>query len=104
MEGAQRELEQRILELEQELHGLHHTGSSSDAVDSADSTAAGTPAGTGGGRRGARVVYIQPSEKVPKFSGSPERADSPTLEEWIEIIENHVQLKPTEKEKAIWYI
>lgn len=48
------------------------------------------------------MVYIQPSEKVPKFSGNPETADSPTLEEWIEIIENHVQLKPTEKEKATW--
>lgn len=46
------------------------------------------------------MVYIQQSEKVPKFSGNLDRADSPTLEKWIELTDNHIQLKPTENEKA----
>lgn len=90
-------MEQRIQELEQQLQRLHSTtpqpGPSSSAVDGVDSTAAEIEGGT-------RVVYIQQSDKVPKFSGKLDRPDSPTLEEWIEQIENHIQLKPTEKEKV----
>lgn len=88
-------MEQRIQELEQQLQRLYSSpspGPSSSAVDNVESTAA---------EGGARVVYIQQNEKVPKFSGEVEKADSLTLEEWIEMIENHVQLKSSEKEKAM---
>lgn len=68
-------------------------GPSSSAMDGVESIAAETQEGT-------RVVYIQQSEKVPKFSGNLDRLDCLTLEEWIELIENHIQLKPTEEKEA----
>lgn len=99
MDEAQREaMEQRMQELEQQLQRLSSStsppGSSSSTMDNVESTAAETEGGT-------RVVYIQQSEKVLKFSGDVEKVDSPTLEEWIEMIENHIQLKSSEKEKAL---
>ncbi|XP_028284736.1 uncharacterized protein LOC114450667 isoform X2 [Parambassis ranga] len=100
MEETSRErMEQRMQELEQQLQRLQAAaspaGTSHSVMDNADSTE--TPARTEGGKQ---VIYIQQSEKVPKFSGNLDRADSPTLEEWIELIEGYIQVKSTEKEKV----
>lgn len=71
------------------------SGPSSSSVDSVGSAAIEV-------ERGRQVVFIQQTEKVPKFSGNLDRSDSLTIEEWIELVEIHIQTKPTEKEKALW--
>lgn len=70
-------------------------GPSSRSVDSEGSAAIEVD-------RGRHVVFIQQTEKVPKFSGNLDRSDSLTIEEWIELVEIHIKTKPTEKEKALW--
>ncbi|XP_028284739.1 uncharacterized protein LOC114450669 isoform X2 [Parambassis ranga] len=72
MEETSRErMEQRMQELEQQLQRLQAAaspaGTSHSVMDNADSTE--TPARTEGGKQ---VIYIQQSEKVPKFSGHVE--------------------------------
>lgn len=52
--------------------------------------------------RGGQMVFIKQTEKLPKFSGNQDRSDSLTIEEWIELVEIHIQTKPTEKENALW--
>lgn len=71
------------------------SGPSSSGMDNVGSAA--TEA-----ERGGQVVFIQQTEKVSKFSGNLDRSDSLTIEEWIELVEIHIQTKPTEKEKALW--
>lgn len=98
MEEIQRDsVEQQILEMEQQLQRLREIasppGPSSSAMDSESIPAVEMVGET-------RVVYIQQSDKIPKFSGKLDRVESPTLEEWIELMENHIQLKPTEKERV----
>lgn len=73
MDETQREvMETHIQELEQQLQRLHSStsapGPSSSTMDSVESTAAAAEAGC---------------------KGDLDRADSPTLEEWIELIESH---------------
>ncbi len=90
-------MEQHVHELEQKLQKLQTTppspGPSSSVMDSVESTATET-------ERGTWVVYIQQGEKVPKFSDNQERTDSSSLEEWIELIENHIQLEPQRQKKS----
>ncbi|MGL4282806.1 MAG: hypothetical protein ACRCSI_03965 [Eubacterium aggregans] len=71
------------------------SGPSSSGMDNVGSAATEV-------ERGGQVVFIQQTEKVSKFSGNLDRSDSLTIEEWIELVEIHIQTKPTEKEKALW--
>lgn len=84
---------------EQRSQGLYSptapSGPSSSSMDNVGSAATAV-------EREGQVVFIQQTEKVPKFSGNLDRSDSLTLEEWIELVEIHIQTKPTEKEKALW--
>lgn len=95
LEGA----EGGTMDLEQRSQGLHSptapSGPSSSSMDYVGSAAADM-------ERGGQVVFIQQTEKVPKFSGNLDRSDSLTIEEWIELVEIHIQTKPIEKEKALW--
>lgn len=90
--GGTMDLEQRSQGLDSPTTPSRPSSSGMDNVGSATTEV----------ERGGQVVFIQQTEKVPKFSGNLDKSDSFTIEEWIELVEIHIQTKATEKEKALW--
>lgn len=90
-EPTREAMEQRIHELEQQLQRLQPApGTSTTEVVSSSA-----------GAERKEVVYVQQDRKVPRFSGTLDKPDSLTVEEWIEEMNHFVVNKPiTEKEKA----